>query len=95
MRFSCSTLMSTGRDDEMTSTTWMTVPDALHPIKWESADGGETFYLSRDDALDRLAHYYIDPTLALDSGHTIRTPFAFYTDTSIPELEKRYLDGDR
>lgn len=79
----------------MAHETWMAEPDAVHTVKWVSADGDETWYLSRDEALDRLARYYVDPALALDSGHTIRTPFAFYTDTSVPELEKRYLDGDR
>jgi hypothetical protein len=57
-------------------------PDADHPIRWESADGRETAWLSVDDAAARLARWYSVPVAqiaeALREGTTLRTDFAFY-----------------
>jgi hypothetical protein len=60
---------------------WSDTRDDSHPIRWESADGTDSAYLTRAEAIRRLSAYYIDAEPALDSGATVRTPFAFYTVT--------------
>ena len=65
----------------MTRDTWSPELDEAHPIRWDAADDSETWYLSRDEALDRIGRYYIDPAAALAASGKVRTPFAFYTDT--------------
>ena len=62
---------------------WMPVPDDTHPVRWESADGRERYWITRDEAIDRLAQWYRDPALALDCGHPVRTPFAWYTNEAV------------
>lgn len=67
--------------------SWSPTRDDAHPIAWCAADGSEAWYIPRAEALARLARYYRDPAEALRPGATIRTPFAYYTDTTEPEPE--------
>ena len=58
-------------------------PDAEHPVRWNSADGNETAWITRKGAVERLEGYGMDPAFvrehfsALGRG-PLRTPFAFY-----------------
>jgi hypothetical protein len=68
---------------------WADQLDADHPVRWESADGREMRFLTREAALERLASYYKDPAEALDCGQTIRTPWAYYTWVDVtPDLTR-------
>lgn len=72
----------------MNRDTWSAELDEAHPIRWESADGAETWYLDRHEALARIGAYYRDPVAALAAAGKVRTPFAFYTDTEHPMTKR-------
>ena len=79
----------------MTRPGWSNTRDAEHPIRWDSADGNETAYLTRAEALRRLANAYRDPAAALDCGRPVRTPFAWYTVTEPEPEPMTQYDADR